>query len=414
MAHKTLRQREAAIDDRLNGLGVCSIDMGGDAPAPDPLIGQAAQQNAEVGREYLQWYKAKDAAEAPYRQEAADIALDMARQQIATSQKQEGYADDTRAYELSTFRPLEKKIAADALGYDTAERRDSEASQAQADVGTAADAARGNMVRTVKSLGGDVNSGNFTAALAGTGVRETALQASAGNTARKNVETIGAAKLADAANLGRGIASTNATQTQLGLQAGNSGVNNAQVPGQSSNQQTAAYGGAAGTAIQGNSSAGNMMLGQYNAMNKGDDGGNAIMGAIGGIAGAYFGGPAGAAAGAKIGSSLGSSDKNAKKDRKDVKPEVSLAAVRRLPVQSWKYKRGAMADDGGKTHVGPMAQDVNLSLGDVAAPDGKRIDLISMNGHTINAVKALDKRLLRLEDAKRPEKTTARSRKRTA
>lgn len=413
MAHKTVRQREAAIDDRLNNLGVCFLDMGDDQPAPDPLIGQAAQQNAEVGREYLQWYKSKDAAEAPVRQEAAQLAMDMARKQIATSDKQSAMADDTRAYELSTFRPLEKKIAADALGYDTAARRDAEASQAQADVGTAADAARANMAREVTSRGGDVNSGNFTAGLASTGVRETALQASAGNTARKNVETIGAAKLADAANLGRGIASTNATQTQLGLQAGNSGVNNAQVPGQMSNQQTAAYGSAAGTAIQGNSSAGQMMLGQYNAMNK-DDGGNAILGAVGGIAGAYFGGPAGAAAGAKIGSSLGSSDKNAKKDRKDVKPEVSLAAVRRLPVQSWKYKPGAMADDGGKTHVGPMAQDVNLSLGDVAAPDGKRIDLISMNGHTINAVKALDKRLLRLEDAKRPEKTTARSRKRTA
>lgn len=413
MAHKTVRQREAAIDDRLNNLGVCCIDMGGDTPAPDPLIGQAAAANAEVGREYLAWYKAKDAAEAPMRQEAANIALDMARKQIATSDKQAGYADDTRAYELSTFRPLEKKIAADALGYDTAERRDSEAAQAQADVGTAADAARGNMVREVTSRGGDVNSGNFTAGLAGMGVREAAVQASAGNTARKNVETIGAAKLADAANLGRGIASTNATQTQLGLQAGNSGVNNAQVPGQMSNQQTAAYGAAAGTAMQGNSSAGQMMLGQYNATKETDNSG-ALLGAIGTVAGAYFGGPAGAAAGGKIGSSFGGSDKNSKKDRKPVGPELSLAAIRKLPVESWKYKPGAASDDGGKTHVGPMAQDVNRSLGNVTAPDGTKIDLISMNGHTINAVKALDKRLLRLEDANRPEKTTARSRKRTA
>lgn len=400
MAHKTVRQREAAIDDRLNNLGICFLDMGSDAPAPDPLIGQAAQQNAEVGREYLQWYKAKDAAEAPIRQEAADIALDMARQQIATSDKQNAMADDTRAYELSTFRPLEKKIAADALGYDTAERRDSEASQAQADVGTAADAARGNMVREVTSRGGDVNSGNFTAGLAGMGVREAAVQASAGNTARKNVETIGAAKLADAANLGRGIASTNATQTQLGLQAGNSGVNNAQVPGQMSNQQTAAYGAAAGTAMQGNSSAGQMMLGQYNATNKGDDG-NAIMGAIGTVAGAYFGGPAGAAAGGKIGSSIGS-DKNIKTGRKRVDSKASLAAVRKLPVDSWRYKKGSSEDDGGKTHVGPMAQDVNMSLGNATAPNGKRIDLISMSGHQTGAIQELAKRVIKLENARKP------------
>lgn len=407
MAHKTVRQRETAIDDRLNNLGVCSLDLGGgDAPAPDPLIGQAAQQNAEVGREYLQWYKAKDAAEAPMRQEATNVALDMARKQIAlsdkqlaTAAKQEGYADDTRAYELSTFRPLEKKIAADALGYDTAERRDSEASQAQADVGTAADAARGNMIREVQSRGGDVNSGNFTAGLASTGVRETALQASAGNTARKNVEAIGAAKLADAANLGRGIASTNATQTELGLraagagvQSGNSGVNNAQVPGNISAQQTAQYGGAAGTAIQGNSSAGNMMLGQYNATTNATGNNDAAMGAIGKVAGAAI-------------PFLLASDKNIKKDIKKVKPEVSLAAVRKMPGKSWKYKKGSIGDDGGKSHTGPMAQDVQKALGNATAPDGKKIDLISMMGHTVNAVKALDKKVtLSLANAKRPAK----------
>lgn len=390
MAHKTVRQRESAIDDRLNNLGVCCIDMGGgDAPAPDPLIGQAAQQNAEVGREYLQWYKSKDAAEAPMRQEAAQLAMDMARKQIATSDKQNAMADDTRAYELSTFRPLEKKIAADALGYDTAERRDSEASQAQADVGTAADAARANMAREVTSRGGDVNSGNFTAGLASTGVRETALQASAGNTARKNVETIGAAKLADAANLGRGIASTNATQTQLGLQAGNSGVNNAQVPGQMSAQQTAQYGGAAGTAMQGNSSAGQMMLGQYNATKDSGDNGETLanIGKIAGTAAMFF------------------SDKDMKKGVKPVKGEVSLAAVRKMPVKSWKYKKGSAGDDGGKRHTGPMAQDAQKALGDKTAPGGKKIDLISMMGHTVNAVKALDKKVtLSLANAKRPAK----------
>lgn len=389
MAHKTIRQREAAIDDRLNNLGVCCIDMGSDAPAPDPLIGQAAQQNAEVGREYLQWYKAKDAAEAPYRQDAAEIALDMARQQIATSKKQEGYADDTRAYELSTFRPLEKKIASDALGYDTAERRDSEASQAQADVGTAADAAKANMAREVTSRGGDVNSGNFTAGLSSMGVREAALKASAGNTARKNVEAIGAAKLADAANMGRNIATTNATQTQLGLQAGNSGVNNAQVPGNMSAQQTAQYGGAAGTAIQGNSSAGNMLLGQYNASNK-DDGSADTMKTVGQIAGA---------------AAMFFSDEEMKDGVKPVKGEVSLAAVRKMPVKSWKYKKGSAGDDGGKRHTGPMAQDAQEALGDATAPGGKKIDLISMMGHTVNAVKALDKKVtLSLANAKRPAK----------
>lgn len=254
----------------------------GDAPAPDPLIGQAAAANAQISKDMLDWYKEKDAADKPYRDEAIKIALDQARGQIATSKKQEGYADDTRAYELSTFRPLEQKIASNAMGYDTAARRDAEAGQAQADVGTAADAARANMTRTALSMGGDVNSGNFTAGLAGMGVREAAVQAAQGNQARKNVEAIGAAKLADAANLGRGIASSNATQTQLGLQAGNSGVNNAQVPGNISAQQGAQMAQGAGLAIQGNNSAGQLSLGQYNATKPGADNTAATLGTVAG------------------------------------------------------------------------------------------------------------------------------------
>lgn len=408
---KTIRQREADIDALLEGLGVCYFDMGGDAPAPDPLIGQAAQQNAEVGREYLQWYKEKDASEAPYRKEAAQLALDQARKQIATSDKQEGYADNTRAYELSTFRPLEQKIASDALGYDTPARRDQDAAQAQAEIGAGIDAQRANIAREVESRGGDINSGNYAASLARSAVVGGSTQAAAGNQARKNVEAVGAAKLADAANLGRGIASTNATQTQLGLQAGNSGVANSLVPGNMSAQQTGQYGQAAGVAMQGNSSAGNMMLGQYNAQTganaQAGQAGSAIMGAVGTVAGAYFGGPAGAAVGGKVGKSLGDSDKNIKHDRKPVDSKISLAAIRKIPVESWKYNTGSIADDGGETHTGPMAQDVRKGLGDATAPGGKKIDLISMNGHTINAVKELDKRLLRLENT-RPKATAKR------
>lgn len=399
MAHKTIRQREAAIDDRLNGLGICSLDLGGDSPPPpDPAIGQAAQMNAEVGREYLAWYKSKDAAEAPMRQEAGNVALDMANRQIATSKKQEGYADDTRAYELSTFRPLEQKIAADALGYDTPARREAESAQAMADVGTAGEAGRANLIREVQSRGGDVNSGNFTAGLAGMTGREAAVKAASGNQARKNVEAIAGAKLADAANLGRGIASTNATQTQLGLQAGNSGVANAQIPGQASNQQTAAYGGAAGTAIQGNSSAGNLMLGQYNAQNGATGNSDAAMGAVGSVVGAAL--------------PLIFSDKNLKKDRKKISGKASLDMVKRLPSnESWRYKKGSVADDGGKVHRGRMAQDVNRVMGDDAAPGGKMINLERMAAEGLSAIKEVAKgqkkvenRVLRLEDARRKKR----------
>jgi len=92
------------------------------------------------------------------------------------------------------------------------------------------------------------------------------------------------------------------------------------------------------------------------------------------------------------------SDKNQKKDRKKVKPEASLSAVRKLPAsESWRYKENSPANDGGKTHVGPMAQDVRKAMGEDAAPGGKMVDLVTMNGHTLNAIKALDKKTTALQ-----------------
>lgn len=384
---KTTRQREAAMDARL-GVQFCNLDLGGDAPAPDPLIGQAAQTNAAISKEALDYYKAKDIADKPYRDEAIKLALDQARTQADTSAKQNAMADETYNYTKGTFRPLEQKIASDALGYDTPERRNAEAAQAQADVGTAADAARLNMARDVASRGGDVNSGNFAAGAARLSLGQAASAASAGNMARKSVEAVGAAKLADAANLGRGIASTNATQTQLGLNAGNSAVANSQVPLNIGANQVQQNNQTSSTAIQGNSSAGNLMLGQYQAQNAAENSNSGGMGALGNVAGALI-------------TKLPFSDKNMKDKKKPVGSKASLAAVRKIPVSSWKYKAGSKGDDGRQTHVGPMAQDVQASLGDATAPGGKRLDLISMNGHLLNAVKELDKKVTRLADAKR-------------
>lgn len=337
------------------------------------------------------------------------MALSQAKTQAETSATQNAQAADTYGRYTKTFVPIENKIAADAQGYDTPERRNAEAAQAQADVGSGIDAQRDNIGRDVMSRGGDVNSGNYTAALARAGVVGGAAQGAAGNQARKNVEAIGGAKLADAANLGRGNVSTNATQTQLGLQAGNSAVANANVPGQIGLGQVQGFNQAAGTAIQGNSSAGNLLLGQYNAQTgaqqAANSSGNAIIGAVGTVAGAYAGGlaggPAGASAGASAGAKFFGSDKNIKEGRKAVQPEVSLAAMRKTPIESWRYKKSAAAGDGGRTRTGAMAQSVNKNFGEVAAPNGKTIDVVTMLGHTMNAVKALDKKVsLSLANAK--------------
>lgn len=361
------------------------------APAPDPNIGRAAESNAAIARDTLDWYKKKDIEDKPNRDAAIKLALDQAAVQTATAKKQNDMADETYAYTKNTFRPLEQKIAADGIGYDTSERRDAESAQAQADIGSAGDAARTSIARDVASRGGDVNSGNFAASLANAGVREAAAKAGAGNQARKGVEAIGAAKLSDAANLGRGIASTNATQTQLGLQAGNSAVNNAQVPGAISQQQANMMAQGNNTAIGANSASGNLLLGQYNAQNNAKSDNSAALGALGKLGGAAIASK----------SLWGFSDKNIKEDRKDVKPALSMAGIRKTNIESWKYKKGSVADDGGKTHTGGMAQSIRKNLGESTAPGGKVVDIISLAGHTMNALKNIDQRVAKIESGNR-------------
>ena len=108
-----------------------------------------------------------------------------------------------------------------------------------------------------------------------------------------------------------------------------------------------------------------------------------------GVAGQFAGSAAGSA---KIASFL--SDKNTKKNIKPLSDTAALKAVKATPVSSWRYKDGQ--GDGG-AHVGPMAQNVRKTMGETAAPGGKQIDLISMNGISMAAIAALDKKVGRLE-----------------
>lgn len=282
--HKTIRHREAALDRRL-GKSYCFI--GGDEQEIDPLVGQAAKENAEISRDFMEWYKDQAEEMKPIQREAADIAMTQARQQITSAQKQDALADESAA-RAKTFQPAEDLLLKNAMGYDTAERREQVAGQAMADVGSQVDLARGNVIRLASARGVDVSSPAFTANMGRTVVQEAAAKAAAGNQARLTTEQIGAAKLADAAAIGKGVVSNSAAQTQLALAAGNSGVANAGVPLTQNNQTVNTAGGAYGVGIQGNNSAGNLMLGSANASKSDDSGAMAGLGsAVGGIAVAF-------------------------------------------------------------------------------------------------------------------------------
>ena len=88
------------------------------------------------------------------------------------------------------------------------------------------------------------------------------------------------------------------------------------------------------------------------------------------------------------------SSKKLKTDKKHVDGKKVTEGLQRIPVDAWKYKKGVA--DGGK-HVGPYAEDVQREFGDKAAPGGKKIDLISMNGIALAVGKSNADRLERIE-----------------
>jgi hypothetical protein len=130
---------------------------------------------------------------------------------------------------------------------------------------------------------------------------------------------------------------------------------------------------------------------QTSAYNAGQQSGSDSLGGLGSLIGA---GVKAYSAYMTGGASLAASSKELKTDKKPISESVALMGLERIPVEQWDYKKGV--EDGG-THVGPYAEDVQKEFGDGAAPDGKAIDLVSMNGITIAALKGLAKKVAGLE-----------------
>jgi Chaperone of endosialidase len=339
----------------------------------------AALANAEIAKDALAWYKQVYSENAPARKKAAEYAYKVADRQLASSELNDSISKDYWDYQKGTFRPLEQGIVTDAQNYDTAARREAKADQATADVGMQVALAQQAQNRDLARKGVMPGSGKMLAMSNQMALGEAAAKAGAANKAREQVELQGYARKMDAANLGRNLASNQATSAGVALNAGNSAVNNAGVPLVQSNAAVQTAGQGFNTAIQGNNSAGNL-YGQAAQLESQDSG---IWGALGTVAGGWAAG----------GFKMPTSDKNAKKNVKPVSDEQALDAVKSTPVSSWDYKPGQ--GDGG-SHVGPMAQHVQKTMGEQAAPGGKQIDLITMNGMNMAATAALARKVDKL------------------
>lgn len=356
------------------------------ADAPDmTAMNKAAEANADIAQQALDWYKKSYADQAPLREQAAAKANEVSDAQLASMRQNDAISKDYWNYQQSTFRPVERAIVDAAQNYDTEARREQKAGQAVADVEQQLAAAQGQQTRQLTRMGVNPNDGKF-AAMANQMTMAGALgKAQAATKAREGVELQGYARKMDAANLGRNLASNQATSAGVALNAGNSAAQTGGMALSQAQNATNQVGQGFNTAIQGNNSAGNI-YGQVAQMQSKDSG---IMGALGTVAGGFLGGNGFA--------EIIKSDQNIKKDIKPVSDEQALQAVEKTPVSEWTYKDGE--GDGG-AHIGPMAQHVKATMGEQAAPGGKQIDLITMNGMNMAAIAALSRKVDKLAKAK--------------
>lgn len=365
----------------------------GDSPDTSG-INDAARANADVAREALAWYKQTYADEAPLRAEAAATAKKVSDAQVQGMQFATDQARELDAYNKATFRPAEQKFVQEAGAYDTPERRMQAAAEAATDVDTSAAAVRQANDRALARSGIAPGSAKALALAEDSAVKQAAVRGGAMTNAVRNVEQQGYSRMADVVSLGRGLAPTQATQQQIATRTGNSGVANATQALQNATSGTAMMGQGFGTAISGNASAGNLFA---SAAKLDQDSQNQMMSGL----------TQGAVAAGQLGWKP-FSDKNVKSGTGRMADQAkALKEVEATPVHAgWKYdpaKGGP--DDGGQPHDGPMAQDVRKTMGEAAAPGGKVIDLVTMNGRMMAAIQALakDVKALKKEDQREKE-----------
>ena len=357
--------------------------------APDTSgMNAAAVANAEVARETLAWYKEKDAADKPMKQKLADVAYEVADQQLKSSKANDALAADYADYNKTTFRPLEQGIVADAKNYDTPEKRNAAATAAIADTNKAFAQTNDAAARRLAANGIDPGSTRAMSVMQGQDVDQAVANAGAAFNARKGVETIGYARKMDAANLGRGLASSQATSAQVALTAADKAVANTNAPLTAANQGAQIYSQGMNTVVNANTQSGNLYGKAADIQNTANKIANDYeIGMINAGTNAY----------------KAYSDENLKEDITTASPEQALKEVTTTPVSKWKYSPKKMAEAGipmpqeaSGENTGPMAQQVNKTMGEDAAPGGKEINLVTLNGKNMLAIQALDKKITKL------------------
>lgn len=350
----------------------------GDAPTPDPKIGEAALKSAQLGEQWLQFSKDQFAVSQTRQAEIDALTKKLTEQQLGLGEQAIADANAARDRYNTVFKPIEDQFVSEAANYGSPERQEAAAAEANADVQAAAARARGTATREAAAMGLDPNSGRF-AAIRDAGETGTALAAAgAANNARQTVRDKGLAMKEAVVNLGKGLPSQAASSAAFALGSGNS----AQGLGLNANNAFMGSTGLMGQGFQGAQSGYGQQAGilnnLYNSQMRGYEAQQAESAALwGGL---------GTAAGMILGGGTKPwifSDEELKEGKKVIPDGEALAKVEAMPVEEWRYKAG-VADEG--EHIGPYAGDFAEQTG---LGDGHTIALQDAMGLTMRAVQDL-------------------------
>lgn len=174
--------------------------------ATDAASAAAAEQNA-LSREQFDFNKEiYERDTAPMQRRQQEMQERIANDSLARAAKQDTLADEQKAYYDETFKPIEKKVASDAMEYDSDANANKRSGMAAANVNQQFSNARGQSARLAGRYG--LGSTSFSGP-AGSSERAQALGAAGASTGAA-FETMdkGIQLRAGAANFGRNMPNT--------------------------------------------------------------------------------------------------------------------------------------------------------------------------------------------------------------
>lgn len=347
----------------------------------DPAVGRAQEANAQLGM------RAQDLAERNFEwnqqltEQFAPTYEALLKSALGEASKNAERGDDQWNQYKNVFQPIENRMAEEAMNYDSPEEVARREGLAAATVGRQFDNAQAQTSREMARMGVSPTSSLGSTAMTDQANARALASAGAINKERNDTKLLGMSLRENAARFGRNQTGTGIAASQAALQAGNSATG---VMGAQSQQGNAAGTGQGLLGVAGGSynSMGNLGLSQMQMQQQANSASQSGLGSLLGT---------GLMAGAMM---YAQSSKEVKEDKLPVDDDEALAGLTKVPVESWKYQEGE--GDGGR-HIGPYAEDMQAQFGDQVAPGGLGLDMVSVSGQHHAAIRALAKKVQRLE-----------------